>query len=104
MDSRGLLSQKQMNILNKVKDQASEQEERMHRFAQELSEAGKFNAKTIDDTANVTAEKVSKIMETYLGDDPDTQEALEFLCLVVGAEVTHYNVLSAVAKEVEEKY
>jgi hypothetical protein len=43
-------------------------------------------------------------METYLGDDPDTQKALEFLCLAEGAEITHYKVLSAVAKEVEEKY
>jgi hypothetical protein len=41
LDSRGLFSQKQMNILNKVKDQASEQG-------------------AIDDTANETAEKVSK--------------------------------------------
>ena len=41
-----------------------------------------------------TAEKCSKIMETYLGEDPDTQEALEFLCLAEGGEVTHYEVLS----------
>jgi hypothetical protein len=32
-------------------------------------------------------------METYLGEDPDSQEALEFLCLAEGADVTHYEVL-----------
>jgi hypothetical protein len=42
-------------------------------------------------------------METYLGDDPDTQKALEFLCLVEGGEVTHYEVLSAVSKDVKNK-
>ncbi|MGC2573349.1 MAG: hypothetical protein WA364_17685 [Candidatus Nitrosopolaris sp.] len=29
-------------------------------------------------------------METYLGEDRDSQEALELLCLTEGAEVTHY--------------
>jgi hypothetical protein len=38
-------------------------------------------------------------METYLGEEPDTQEALEFLCLAEGAEVTHYEVLTSVAKK-----
>ncbi|MDQ6667137.1 MAG: hypothetical protein M3Y53_02800 [Thermoproteota archaeon] len=45
-----------------------------------------------------TEQKASKIMETYLGEDPDSQEALEFLCLAEGAEVTHCAVLSAMTK------
>ena len=42
-------------------------------------------------------------METYLGEEPDTQEALEFLCLAEGGEVTHYEVLSSIAKDVKNK-
>ena len=42
-------------------------------------------------------------METYLGEEPDTQEALEFLCLAEGAEVTHYEVLASVAKKVKSR-
>jgi rubrerythrin len=42
-------------------------------------------------------------METYLGKDPDTQEALEFLCLAEGGEVTHYEVFTSVAKEVRNR-
>ena len=42
-------------------------------------------------------------METYLGDEPDNQEALEFLCLAEGGEVTHYEVLSSIAKDVKNK-
>ena len=42
-------------------------------------------------------------METYLGEDPDSQEALEFLCLAEGAEVTHYEVLSAMTKGIKNK-
>lgn len=39
-------------------------------------------------------------METYLGEDPNSQEALEFLCLAEGADVTHYEVLSAMASKI----
>jgi ferritin-like metal-binding protein YciE len=42
-------------------------------------------------------------METYLGDEPDNQAALEFLCLAEGGEVTHYEVLSSIAKDVKNK-
>lgn len=42
-------------------------------------------------------------MQTYLGEDPDTLDALEFLCLAEGGEVTHYEVLSEIAKELKEK-
>jgi hypothetical protein len=40
--------------------------------------------------------------ETYLGEDPDTLDGLEFLCLAEG-EVTHYEVLDELAKEVKDK-
>jgi hypothetical protein len=40
---------------------------------------------------------------TYLGEDPDSQEALEFLCLAEGAEVTHYEVLSVMTKSIKNK-
>jgi hypothetical protein len=42
-------------------------------------------------------------METYLGEHPDSQEALEFLCLAEGGEVTHSEVLSAMTKGIKNK-
>lgn len=36
------------------------------------------------------------MMKIYSEEDPDTSEALEFLCLAEGGEVTHYDVLSSV--------
>lgn len=39
------------------------------------------------------------MMQTYLGEDPDTLDALDFLCLAEGGEVTHYKVLGEVAKK-----
>ena len=43
------------------------------------------------------------MMNTYLGEEPDTQEALEFLCLAEGAEVTHYEVLTSVSKKLKNR-
>ena len=43
------------------------------------------------------------MMKTYLEEDPDSSEAIEFLCLAEGGEVTHYEVLSALTKGVKNK-
>lgn len=103
LDSRGLLKPEQMKKLSKMKDEASQQEQEMEDLVQDLVQSDSFDQSTIDEKAEETAEKVSEIMETYLGDQPDTQEALEFLCLAEGGEVTHYEVLNSVSKDVKNK-
>jgi len=103
LDSRGLLKSEHMKKLSNMKDEAGIQEDEMESLVQELSESDGFEPSKIEEKATETAEKAAKIMETYLGEDPDTQEALEFLCLAEGGEVTHYEVLSSVAKQVKNK-
>jgi ferritin-like metal-binding protein YciE len=103
LHSRGLLEPGHMNKLSKMKEDAGEQEEEMEELVQELTDSDGFDSSTIEEKAVETAEKASKIMETYLGKDPDTQEALEFLCLAEGGEVAHYEVLSSIAKDVKNK-
>ena len=103
LDSRGLLKAEQMKKLSRMKEDASQQEEEMEDLVKELVESDGFDQDTIEEKAEETAEKASKIMETYLGEDPDTQEALEFLCLAEGGEVTHYEVLVSIAKDVKNK-
>jgi hypothetical protein len=73
----------------------------MQDLVQDLVQSDGFSQDTINEKAEETAEKASEIMETYLGDEPDTQEALEFLCLAEGGEVTHYEVLNSVSKDVK---
>ncbi|HET8847491.1 MAG TPA: hypothetical protein VFM20_01770, partial [Nitrososphaeraceae archaeon] len=90
LDSRGLLKPEQMKKLSKMKSEANKQETEMEDLVKELEESDGFDDDTIEEKAEETAEKASKIMETYLGEDPDTQEALEFLCLAEGGEVAHY--------------
>ena len=103
LNSRGLLKPEHMKKLAKMREEASDQEEEMQQLVQELADSDGFDTSTIEEKAAETAEKGSKIMETYLGEDPDTQEALEFLCLAEGGEVTHYEVLVSVAKDVKNK-
>ena len=103
LDSRGLLKPEHMKKLSKMKEEAGEQERQMEDLFRKLTDSDGLNSEKIESTAEETAEKASKIMETYLGEDPDTQEALEFLCLAEGGEVTHYEVLTSIAKDVKNK-
>jgi hypothetical protein len=103
LDSRGLLKPEQMKKLSKMSEEAGEQEQQMQELVEQLTESEGYDSETIESKAQETAEKASKMMETYLGEDPDTQEALEFLCLAEGGEVTHYEVLGSIAKEIKNK-
>jgi ferritin-like metal-binding protein YciE len=103
LDSRGLLKPEQMKKLSKMKEEASQQEQEMQKLVEDLVESDGFDKTTIEEKAQETADKVSKIMETYLGEEPDNQEALEFLCLAEGGEVAHYEVLTSIAKDVKNK-
>jgi len=103
LHSRGLLEPEHMKKLTKMKEQAGKQEEEMEVLIQDLTDTDGFDSSTIEEKAVETADKVSKIMVTYLGDEPDTQEVLEFLCLAEGGEVAHYEVLASVAKDVKNK-
>ena len=75
----------------------------MEELVKKISDSDGLDAVKIQEMAQETEQKASKIMETYLGEDPDSQEALEFLCLAEGAEVTHYEVLSAMTKGIKNK-
>ena len=103
LDSRGLLEEEHMKKLLKMKEEAGKQEEEMQSLVEDLVGSEGYDKDTIEEKAEETAEKASKIMETYLGEEPDTQEALEFLCLAEGGEVTHYEVLASIAKDVKNK-
>ena len=71
LESRGLLKPEHLKKLNTMKEQASKQEQRMEELVQGLTESDDLDSEKIESTADETAEKVSKIMETYLGEDPE---------------------------------
>jgi hypothetical protein len=104
LSAKGLLDEGGMkDKLQTMKKQASNHQMNLESFIQTLSESEGLSPENIQTTAQETEQKAAEIMKTYLGDDPDSSEAIEFLCLAEGGEVTHYEVMSAMTKGVKDK-
>jgi len=97
LDSKGLLDEQ-------GRKKANNHQTNLEKLVQKLSQSQGLNSESIQKSAEETEQKASQMMETYLGEDPDSSEAIEFLCLAEGGEVTHYEVLSTMAtKKVKDR-
>jgi rubrerythrin len=105
LGSKGLLDEQGMKAkLDKMRKEASNHQTKLEQLIQKLSQSQGLNSENIQSTASETEQKASQMMNTYLGEDPDSSEAIEFLCLAEGGEVTHYEVLSTMAaKKVKDR-
>jgi hypothetical protein len=103
LDSRGLIPSQASIKLEGMRKEANNHQTQMEDLVTKLSQSDGLDSDKIQEVAQETEQKASKIMETYLGEEPDSQEALEFLCLAEGGEVTHYEVLSAMTRGVKNK-
>jgi len=105
LESKGLLDEAGMKAkLNKMRKEAINHQTKLEQLVQKLSQSQGLNSENIQSTALETERKATQMMYTYLGSDPDSSEAIEFLCLAEGGEVTHYEVLSTMAaKKVKNK-
>jgi ferritin-like metal-binding protein YciE len=104
LSSKGLLDQGGLKgKLQGMKQEAADHQKRIEQVMQGVSESEGLDQQSIRQNAEETSQKVSQMMQTYLGEDPDTLDALEFLCLAEGGEVTHYEVLDELAKELKDK-
>ena len=105
LSSKRLLDVGEMKSkLERMRKEANNHQMQLEQLAQKLSESEGLDTSNIQDTSKETEEKASEIMKTYLGENPDSSEAIEFLCLAEGGEVTHYEALSALAlKKVKNK-
>ena len=82
-----------------MKKEAGDHQGRIEQVMQAVSESEGLDEQSI----RQNAEETSQMMQTYLGEDTDTLDALEFLCLAEAGEVTHYEVLDELAKKVKDK-
>ena len=89
--------------LQSMKKQAGSHQSNLEGFVQTLSESEGLSSMNIQEAAQETEQKAAEIMKIYLGENPDSSEAIEFLCLAEGGEVTHYEVLNALTKGVKNK-
>ena len=103
LSSKGLLDEGGMkDKLQSMKKQANNHESNLEELVSVLESEG-LSSENIQTAAQETEQKATEIMKTYLGEDPDSSEAIEFLCLAEGGEVTHYEVLNAMTKGVKNR-
>jgi hypothetical protein len=103
LSAKGLLDQGGMkDKLQSMKKQANNHQANLEELIPALESEG-LSSESIQNAATETEQKAAEMMKTYLGEDPDSSEAIEFLCLAEGGEVTHYEVLSAMTKGVKNK-
>jgi ferritin-like metal-binding protein YciE len=88
-----------------IQGEASTHEEKIQEVISIFSEDNnvQLDVAKVEESAKETEEKATQIMKTYLGEEPDTSEALEFLCLAEGGEVSHYEVLQAICGNFDNK-
>ena len=100
-----LLKSESKNEVKEIQGEASTHEEKIQEVASVYSEDKnvRLDIAKVEESAKETEEKAAKIMKTYLGEKPDTSEALEFLCLAEGGEVAHYEVLQAICSNFDNK-
>jgi ferritin-like metal-binding protein YciE len=104
LSSKGLLDKRGLKgKLQGMKKEAGDHQRRIEQVMQGLAGSEGLDQQSIRQNAEEASQKASQMMQIYLGEDPDTLDALEFLCLAEGGEVTHYEVLGELAKQVKDK-
>ena len=101
--AKGLLNVSGMeNKLELMKNQASNHQTNLEELLPDLASEG-LSSESILKTASETRRKAQEIMKTYLREDPDNYEVIEFLCLAEGEEVIHYELLNTLAKKIKNR-
>jgi ferritin-like metal-binding protein YciE len=104
LSSKGLLDKGGLKgKLQGMKQEAGNHQTRIEQVLQGVSQSQGLDQQSIRHHAQEASQKASQMMQTYLGEDPDTLDALEFLCLAEGGEVTHYEVLDELSKGVNDQ-
>ena len=106
LNSMKLLDSSSKKEVTDMKDEANSHEEQIIKLISDISKENedvKIDQDSIEETAKETEKKAVKMMKTYLGEDPDSSEAIEFLAIAEGAEVIHYEVLNAISKNFKIK-
>jgi ferritin-like metal-binding protein YciE len=104
LEAKGLLGEPGLKTkLGGMRNEAGNHEERLEEMMDSVIEKNGLDKSSIEEHAEETVQKATQMMQTYLGEDPDTLDALEFLCLAEGGEVTHYEVLGKLATGARDK-
>jgi ferritin-like metal-binding protein YciE len=102
--SMGLLDKETIKQkVEEIRKEAHNHQTQIEELCERMSsKEPKIDSGKVKSKAAETEQKASQMMLTYLGNDADTSEALEFLCIAEGGEITHYEVLDAMVKDVKD--
>lgn len=82
--SKGILDKSDIKKeVQEIREEANNHQTQIEELCQKLSESEGLNKDNIKYTTTETEQKATKMMQTYLGNNPDLSEALEFLQKVV---------------------
>jgi hypothetical protein len=86
LSAKGLLDEGGMkDKLQNMKKQANNHQANLEELIPPLESEG-LSSENIQNASRETEQKAGEMMKTYLGEDPDSSEAIEFLCLAEGGE------------------
>lgn len=103
LESRGLLDDPPSlkKKVDEIREEAGNHEQKLRQL---IEKSGKqLDSQSIEQSASEAEKKATEMMKAYLGENPDTLEALEFLGMAEGGEVVHYELLSKMAAQVKDK-
>ena len=103
LSAKGLLDEAGVkNQIEGMKQEANNHQKRIGQLVETLSKSEGLDSQSVQESAKETQQKASQMMHTYLGEDPDPSEALDFLSLAESGEVIHYEALNTMAKGIKD--
>jgi hypothetical protein len=84
-----------------IKQEANNHQKKIGQLVEILSKSEALDSQSVQESARETQQKASQMMHIYLGEDPDSSEALDFLGLAEGGEVIHYEALKEMTKDIK---
>jgi ferritin-like protein len=103
LSAKGLLEEAGIEAQVKgMKQEANNHQKKIEQLVENLSKSEGLDSQSVQESAKETQQKASQMMHIYLGEDPDSSEALDFLSLAEGGEVIHYEALNTMAQGIKD--
>jgi ferritin-like protein len=103
LNAKGLLNEAGIKAqVEGMEQEANNHQKKIDQLVETLSKSEGLDSQSVQESAKETQQKVSQMMHIYLGEDPDSSEALDFLSLAEGGEVIHYEALNTMAKGIKD--
>jgi rubrerythrin len=104
LDVKGLLDKRGLKTkIQRIKKEAGNHQGKLEQVIEQVTESQGLDKEKIEQSAEEAIQKATEMMKTYLGNDPETIDALEFLCMAEAGEITHYEVLGTLSAPLKDR-